>query len=227
MRRFTDPLLFAILFALTALTWLLFELTNQMPEVEPGLIAPMTVAVVVIIATPALLFSAILGLVRALFNVRPRLFYAWVTGSFALAAGLLALASIITRAQELDFGIVAGIWFTGIISLSGLIALVLALTGAIPTAKPEKEDEKVTAGATPVSTARQGETTDQVDLVEPVAKQEEETITFAQPAQVESKTDGFESAVVLEENAGQQGGFESTSGPGYPSHIVDEDNQKN
>lgn len=205
MRRFTDPLLFAILFALTALTWLLFELTNQMPEVEPGLIAPMTVAVVVIIATPALLFSAILGLARALTNVRPRLFYAWVTGAFALAAGLLALASIITRAQELDFGIVAGIWFNGIISLSGLIALVLAVTGAIPTVKPAKEDGKVTAVPASVSTARKAEKTDQV----------------------EAKTDGFESAVVLEENAGQQGGFESTLEHGYPSHIVDENNQKN
>lgn len=132
MRRFTDPLLFSILFIVTALTWLISSATSNVPDVPAGYLAPMTVVVFCIIATPALALVTLMALVRAFFKVQPVRFWAWVTGASALAVALASLANLITELQQVQVGFSTTSWFAGVIAVAGLIALVLSATGAIP-----------------------------------------------------------------------------------------------
>ncbi|WP_099332141.1 hypothetical protein [Actinomyces minihominis] len=138
MRRFTDPLLFGLLFIVTALTWLLASATSNIPDVPVGYFAPMTVVVFCIIATPALALVALMALVRALLNVQPVKFWAWVTGTSILAVVLGSLATLITDLQQVQVGFSTTAWFSGVIAVAGLIALVLSFTGAVPSVKSEE-----------------------------------------------------------------------------------------
>lgn len=168
MSRFTDPFLFGALFLLSASAWAIMGWQGAIPLTAEGAIAPMTVAVVIVIATPALLFVTVLAFIRALFKVAPKPFWGWMTGATALAAGSIAVANIITMQQSLELGFSTGVWFLAIASLASLIALILALTGAIPStehsgvvapvasAKQASEsftttDEAVDPGLTPVT----------------------------------------------------------------------------
>ncbi len=147
MSRFTDPLLFAVLFGLSALTWWIMDWRGVIPEAPDGALAPMTVAIAVVIATPALLFVTVVAFFRAILNVRPRAFWAWVTGASALAALLIWVANMITMAQSLEVGFSTGVWLMAIVSLASLVAFILALTGAIPTQSTTPEAALVEAPA--------------------------------------------------------------------------------
>ena len=147
MSRFTDPLLFAVLFGLSALTWWIMDWRGVIPEAPDGALAPMTVAIAVVIATPALLFVTVVAFFRAILNVRPRAFWAWVTGASALAALLIWVANMITMAQSLEVGFSTGVWLMAIVSLASLVAFILALTGAIPTQSSTPEAGLVEAPA--------------------------------------------------------------------------------
>lgn len=125
------------------------ELTGHMPPASPKEIAPMTVAVVVILATPALLVMAILALLRALANVSPGRFWWWVLLGSALTGGALLLAKFITDLQGIQLGFGFGVWFAAIIALAALVGWILGLTRAVPVkeaadakeAKPEKDHQ--------------------------------------------------------------------------------------
>ncbi len=159
MRRFTDPLLFGVLFILCALAWWILDLRGAIPAVEDGSLAPMTVAVVVVIATPALLFVTTLAFVRALFNVKPRSFWAWMLGGTALAAVSISIANLVTVQQSLEVGFSTGVWLMAIAAFASLIALVLALTGAIPTAinGDSKTGNATSENDIPLASQRPGE----------------------------------------------------------------------
>lgn len=133
MRRFTESLLFGVLFLLLALSWWLMAVTGNMPRVNPRELAPMTVAVVVILATPAFLVVTILAFFRALTRFDPRSFWAWAVAGFGLSAAFAALARFITEAQQIQIGFSNIVWFTAILALASLIGLVLGITHAIPS----------------------------------------------------------------------------------------------
>ena len=144
MSRFTDPLLFFALTLISAVTWWILAAKQAIPATE-GALAPMTVAVAIVIAAPALALVTVLALVRSIFNVNPRPFWAWVTGAATLGAVLSWVASLITYEQEIEVGFGTSVWLMGIVAVAGLIAFILALTGAIPTRGPAEEAEKVAA----------------------------------------------------------------------------------
>lgn len=144
MSRFTDPLLFFSLTLISAVTWWILAAKQAIPATE-GALAPMTVAVAIVIAAPALALVTVLALVRSLFNVNPRPFWAWVTGAATLGAVLSWVASLITYEQKIEVGFGTSVWLMGIVAVAGLIAFILALTGAIPTRGPAEEAEKVAA----------------------------------------------------------------------------------
>lgn len=138
MRRFTDPLFSVILFILSALIWWIMSITGNMPVVPSGQLAPMTFGVVVVIATPAFLLLAGVGVVRALLNVRPRVFWAWVAATMGCSTVVLYLANTISRQYTLQIGFNTAAWYSAIIALCALLYFVMALTGAIPTKETEK-----------------------------------------------------------------------------------------
>ncbi len=143
MRRFTDPLLFFVLTVVAVLTWLIMEWRDAIPEVPEGMMTPMTVAVAAVISVPALVFVTVMALVRSIFNINPKVFWAIMFGGTALASGTVALAGLITRAQGLELGFSTAAWLFAIAALASLIAVVLALTGAIPSpASKQKGSDK-------------------------------------------------------------------------------------
>ncbi len=131
MRRFTDSVLFIALFALDVLAWLILTATGGIDTADPTRIAPMTVGTIVVIACPALLLAAALGLIRALAKTEPRRFYLWSIGEAIVAAVCVALANIVTLSQGLQVGFGWMAWFFGILALAFVIAFVIALTGGI------------------------------------------------------------------------------------------------
>lgn len=145
MRRFSDPILFLVLSIVTAVVWWIAAATNSYPEVPAGYLAPMTVVVFCVVATPALVTITLAALARALFNLEPRVFWAWVTGVGVVATGLTALANGITDQQAVQVGFSTTAWFSGVVAGAGLIALVLALTGAIPSGKSGVSNRNVVA----------------------------------------------------------------------------------
>lgn len=140
MSRFTDPLLFFALTVISAIVWWILAAKQAIPATE-GALAPMTVAVAIVIATPALALVAVLALVRSLVNANPRPFWAWVTAAGTLGAVLSWVAGLVTAAQNVEVGFGTSVWLLGTVAVAGLIALILALTGAIPTATPVDEDD--------------------------------------------------------------------------------------
>lgn len=132
MRRFTDSILFLALFVLAALAWLILANTGGVPEAASGRIAPMTVGTVVVIACPALLLAALLGLARALSKTSPRRFYTWTTGAAVAGSIVAAVASVPADRQGVEVGFSWMSWFFGIMAFAFVIALVIALTGGIP-----------------------------------------------------------------------------------------------
>lgn len=142
MRRFTDPLLFFVLTVVAVLAWLIMEWRDAIPAVPEGMMTPMTVAVAVVISVPALVFVTVMALVRSIFNINPKVFWAIMFGGTALAAGTVALAGLITHAQGLELGFSTAAWLFAIASLASLMAVVLALTGAIPTQTSKQKDSE-------------------------------------------------------------------------------------
>lgn len=138
MHRFTDPILFLALFVLDALAWWILEATSGIAATQEGL-TPMTVAVAVVIAAPALLFAFVAGLARALADLEPRRFYAWASGAAIVATLIFGLASPLTQSQGIEVGFAYDVWFMGLLALAFVIALVVAITGGIPAPKqPER-----------------------------------------------------------------------------------------
>lgn len=131
MHRFTDPILFLALFLLDALAWLVIEATAGIAATQEGL-TPMTVAVAIVIAAPALLFAFVVGLARALANLEPRRFYAWAAGAALVGTLIFGLASPITQGQGIEVGFSYSVWFMGLLALAFVIAFIVAVTGGIP-----------------------------------------------------------------------------------------------
>lgn len=169
MSRFTDPLLFGALFLLSAITWAILDWRDAIPPATEGGLAPMTVAVVIIIATPALLLVTVVALVRALVNARPRVVWSWMTGGSALAALVALAASAITSQQGLELGFSTTVWFLAITAFSSLVALILALTGAVPTPKPAEVPVPAKDEGTSEKKSRFGRTKDKGDVAIPPA----------------------------------------------------------
>lgn len=142
MKRFTDPLLFAVLTIVAVLAWLIMEWQDAIPPVPEGMMTPMTVAVAVVISVPALIFVTVMALIRAIFNINPKSFWGIMFGGTLLASGTVALAAIITRAQGLELGFSTAAWLFAIAALASLVAVVLALTGAIPGPAKETSGSK-------------------------------------------------------------------------------------
>ncbi|MDN6795693.1 MAG: hypothetical protein L0L69_11700, partial [Propionibacterium sp.] len=163
MKRFTDSILFLALFVLAALAWLVLANTGGVPDAAPGRIAPMTVGAVVVIACPALVVAAVLGLIRALVHTPPRRFYSWAAGAAVVSSAFVALASVPAQRQGVEVGFEWMAWYFGIQALSFVIALVIALTGGIPGPE-ELAAEKEAAAArrsSPASTGGPASTTTQ------------------------------------------------------------------
>lgn len=138
MRRFTDPILFFVLSIVTTVVWWIAAAAHSYPDVPVGYLTPMTVVVFCVVATPALLTVTLLALCRAIFNVEPRGFWAWITGTAVVGTVLTAIANGITDVQEVQVGFSTTAWFLGVLAGAGLIALVLALTGAVPSGDDAK-----------------------------------------------------------------------------------------
>ncbi len=116
-------------------------MTNSIPDVPEGYLAPMTVVVFCVVATPALALVALVALVRAGLNVDPRTMWGWMAGVATASTVLSYLANVLTDLQSIQVGFSATSWFTGIIAGSSLIGLVLSLTGAIPSRQEVREEK--------------------------------------------------------------------------------------
>ena len=221
MRKFTESLLFGVLFLFAVASWWIMDLTGQIPALNPKELAPMTVGIVVIIATPALLVLTILAFVRALTGTNPKPFWAWVTTSAALVAGALTLGRIITQIEGLQLGFSNGVWFSAVFALLGLTGFILALTGAIPTPiKLSPEEKKAAKKAqkrekAEAKKAAKAEEKEQAKVERALAKQAEaDQIAAQQAAQIESSEP--ESTAWVEEA--------ETGGPqGFDVDLLDED----
>lgn len=208
MRKFTESLLFGVLFLFAAASWWIMDLTGWIPVLNPKELAPMTVGIVVIIATPALLVVTILAFVRALTGTNPKSFWAWVSAGSALVAGTLALGRVITKMEGLQLGFSNGVWFSAIFALLAFTGLILALTGAIPTpvkltpeekkaAKKAQKREKVEA-----KKAAKAEEKEQAQVQRALAQQEKaQQAAQAQAAAQQDQT------VLTEEEVGEPSGF--------------------
>lgn len=133
MRRFTDPVLFFALLVLDVIAWAVVVATSA-TTTDPGRLAPMTVASVVVIAAPALAVVVLLSLARALVKSPPRAFYSWALLTSVISALVSAGASALTSSQGIQVGLGWMTWFFAVESLAFVVALVLALTDAIPGA---------------------------------------------------------------------------------------------
>lgn len=149
MRRFTDSLFFGVLALLAAVSWAIMSQTSALPAVEYGRIATMSVALGVVIATPALILAALLGLFRSLMNVTPIPFWTWMTIAFALAATLMWSGGWVTELHGVALGFQAGVWFTAITAVASFMAVVLSVTGAIPAplTKAQRQERRSEAKA--------------------------------------------------------------------------------
>lgn len=137
MRRFTDPILFLALFVLDVIAWAVVAATSAATSTDPGRIAPMTVASVVVIAAPALAVVLLLALGRAIANVPPRGFYTWSLVAAVLSALVTGGAFTLTSREGIEVGLGWMTWFFAIEALAFVVALVMALTKAIPTPAPK------------------------------------------------------------------------------------------
>lgn len=142
MRRFTDPILFFCLFLLSAITWAIMAWRDAIPAGDGRVLAPMTVAVVILIACPAFAFLTVLGLVRSMFYLPPRGYWSVVMLAAVTGAVVLLVTILITRHQNIELGFQSTMWFLAVVGLGSFVALLLSLIGAIPTPLP-KEERKV------------------------------------------------------------------------------------
>ncbi len=142
MKRFTDAALFGVLFLLASIAWAIMALSHTIPRAEVGGLAPMTVAVAVVISVPALLLLTVMALLRATFDIAPKSFWILMAGGTALAALAVFAAKAIANAQGIELGFATTIWFLSIVAVSSFMAWVLALTGALPRrdAQSDKAD---------------------------------------------------------------------------------------
>lgn len=187
MNRFTEPLLFGALFLICSITWAILDWRDAIPPATEGGLAPMTVAVVIIIATPALLLVTVVALVRALVNARPRVVWSWMTGGSALAAVVALAASTITSQQGLELGFSTTVWFLAITAFSSLVALILALTGAVPTPKPAEVPAPAKDEGASEKKSRFGRTKDKGDVaIPPAAPAPADTVPGDPPAAADS-----------------------------------------
>lgn len=147
MRRFTDPVLFAALLVLDVIAWAVVAATSSATTTDPSELAPMTVASVVVIAAPALAVVLLLSLARALVNSAPRSFYSWALLTSVVSALVSGGASALTSTQGIQVGLGWMTWFFSVESLAYVVALVLALTGAIPA--PQAHVPEATPQAAP------------------------------------------------------------------------------
>lgn len=186
MRKFTDSLLFGIMFILAAFGWWMMSLSGHIPALNPKELAPMTVGIVVIIAAPALLVATLLAFFRAVSNTNPKKFWGWGTFGTALTTGALAVSLWITDMQQLQLGFRTGVWFAAIFALVALIGLVLALTDAIPVPVKLTAEEKK-AAKKQAARERKAEKRDQAKE-DRAAKRQAEKAAKAQ-AKAESQTE--------------------------------------
>lgn len=135
MKRFTDPVLFGALFVLDTLAWLILMSTGGIETADPGYVAPITVGSIIVIACPALLVATVLGFARAITRQSPRSFYMWALCMTVAAAVIVGIASAATSAWGIEVGFGWMTWFFAIMALALLIALIIALTGGIPSEK--------------------------------------------------------------------------------------------
>lgn len=144
MRRFVDSILFAALFVLDSLTLLVLSLIGGIETGDPGRLAPMTVGTVIIIACPALLLVAALGVARALVRTAPVGFYGWAVGGTIGGAVTTAVAGAIAQPRGVEVGFSWMAWFFGIQALAFIIALIIAATGGIEYTPRGSRDELAT-----------------------------------------------------------------------------------
>ena len=149
MRRFTDPVLFAALLVLDLIAWAVVVATSSTTTADPSRLAPMTVGSVVVIAAPALAVVVLLSLARALAKAAPRTFYGWALLTSVVSALVSGGASALTSTQGIQVGLGWMTWFFAVESLAYVVALVLALTGAIPVAGEETPAAPATASHAP------------------------------------------------------------------------------
>ncbi len=142
MRRFTDPILFFFLFLLSAVTWAIMAWRDAIPATGGRELAPMTVAVVIVIACPALAFLTVLALVRALFRIQPRGYWSVVMMAALTGAAVLMVTILITRAQAIQLGFESTMWFLGVVALGSFIAFLLSIIGAIPAPLTKEERQQ-------------------------------------------------------------------------------------
>ncbi len=237
MRRFTDSLLFGMLALAAGLAWLIMAATGVLPATEYGHVATMSVALGVVIATPAMTFLAVVAFFRTTLSVPPKRFWTWLTATSALAAALMWGAGWLTELHDVNLGFQMGVWFSSIIALGGFIALILAVTGAIPV--PLTKEERA---------ARKAKEREQAQAVKEAAKQEKAAEKAAvkaerkaghtgEPVDVEASLDvvpdadvvgdvaAEEEAVVLDVDSGPSGFWEDA---GQAEAAADADgSQKN
>ena len=161
MTRYTDALFFGFLFVLDVIAWLIVWASGGLPEVAADQLAPLTVAVMVVIAAPAFAAIAILSLARGLSHTSPRLFWTWVVGGSLLVTGCMALSLAVTKQMGLELGFSTALWFMVIVSVCAIIALFLSMIGAIVWHKPQ----------TPVSPVDEAPQTGVEDVEEPITEE--------------------------------------------------------
>lgn len=141
MTRYTDALFFGFLFALDAVAWLILWLTGSLPTGTPNTIAPMTVSVIIVIASPALAAIALLALGRAWWDLSPRSFWTWVASASILMTLTMAAAMAITLQMQLQLGFATGAWFMLVTTICAVLALFLGVIGAISRREQASEPE--------------------------------------------------------------------------------------
>jgi|GEM_PF-4134846 hypothetical protein len=148
MTRYTDALFFGFLFVLDVAAWLITWAVGALPEVAADQLAPLTVAVIVVIAAPAFAAIAVLALARGLLRTPPKVFWTWVTGGALIITSFMALSFFVTRQMGLELGFLTALWFMVIVAVCAVIAWFLSVIGAISLDSPVafvKADEAASA----------------------------------------------------------------------------------
>ena len=162
MRRFTDPILFGVLFVLDVLAWLILSVTGGIEAADPGRIAPMNVGTVIVIATQALALATVVGLVRAVLKIRPRQFYMWALALAVVNAVICGVAALPAQAQHIEVGMSWAVWSNSIAAFVFLVALIIAITGGIPSEPRTSRNDSAVSPAPPTSATAQKHMASQV-----------------------------------------------------------------
>ncbi|MDO5719162.1 MAG: hypothetical protein Q4P05_00305 [Actinomycetaceae bacterium] len=134
MRRFTDFFVFAAMLIIDfVMVYLLYspELSTMNPNSFNMSFALLNLG---FIALPALVLAMFVALVRGIWNIAPRLFYLVLLIASAASATLIWAISLAFGQQATPAQLSLPVFQFGAVAVAMFIALILGLTGAVPTA---------------------------------------------------------------------------------------------